>query len=510
MTLMRQMIGNAVAEWEDATPLAWTMAEEIGPKDRRETKLLVFDLYGLLDGYEASFVMALKEVIINRRKQISLNSVHIEHKGIRVLLAKMHAVPWTEKKVAVIDHAFLTALRDFGDISPTYLLYFRRIFLADRTSSIFAPGLVESDFPKKIEKKGQLGKQIETILAKALSRAVCVHILGAVEKAWERNEIDISLFAFAQIAFLVFLRPESYIRITLDDLVTVFDEKTDETNYYLMLMYPKARTHVAPNHVPFKLNRRIGELLCLQRIHVINTYGHLVDKESRGRLALFPNRKLNTDGQWEARTAKMYYGRLSPSNLREQYRKPICKLAEVSFDFNSLRHTVGTQLAQAGLSQKEIQAVLKHASNVTCQAYVDIHFHGMMEPLSQAMESAFIEHFPVFDRFRTTSDTVTSNKAIVSRSEDGSRTDLSGECGAIIACQYAPISCYACHRFIPCYDADHSINLDKVEAEIRRYESAGKPFQKMLEMSKEARIYILLVIAASEHYRENLGIKWKR
>lgn len=511
MTIMRQLIGNTVVEWDTSAPLSWTMTEETGPKDRRETKSESFNLSGLTDGYETAFLMAFKDLIIERRKRVSLRSAYHEHVGIRSILAKMHASQWARGKVVVIDHAFLTALRQFdGDISSIYLTYLARLFGVHHASPFFDRGLVASDFPKKTEKKGKLGKKIETIMAAALSRSVCVHILGTIEEAWENHEIDIGLFSFSQVAFLAFVRPESYIRITLDDLVIVRDEKTADLTYFLMLSYPKAGTHVAPNQVPFKLNRRVGELLCLQRIHVDETYGHLVAKENRGRLALFPNRYLNSEGRWEAKTAQKYYGRLDHNILRRQYLERIHKLAEVSFDFNALRHTVGTQLAEAGFSAKEIQAVLKHANDLTCQAYVDIHFHGMVEQLSKTMEPAFNKHFPVIARFRSNSDPIDAKKAINSRSEDGTRKELSGECGANISCQYAPISCYACPQFIPCYDADHSINLEKVEAEIQRYDFAGKPFQKMLEMSKEARLYIMLVIAASERYREALGLDAKQ
>lgn len=511
MTRMQQVIGNTIAEWDDLAPLVWTMTEETGPRDRRETTSENFDLAGLTDGYEMAFLMAFKDLFIERRKRVTLRTLKNEYKGIKVLLAKMQAAQWAKHKVAVIDYAFLTDLRDFdGDISHQYLRWLTGIFTAHRDSPVFAHGLVGSDFPKKTEKKGKLGKRIEIVLTKALSRSVCVHILGAVERAWEKDEIDIGLFAFAQMAFLAFVRPDTYIRLTLGDLFTVNDEATGEKNYYLLLTFPKARTHVAPNRVPFKLNRRIGELLSLQRIHVEETYGHLVDKEYLHRLALFPSRNLNSDGRWQVKVAIENFGRLNDSHIRFQYLDPIRKLADTLFDFNALRHTVGTQLAQAGLSAEEIQAVLKHASDETCRAYVDIHFHCMIDQLSEAMEPAFIKHFPVIERFRSTSDPIDPTKAITSRSEDGRRKELTGECSALIACQFAPICCYACHRFIPCYDVDHSINLDKVEAEIRRYESAGKPFQKMLEMSKEARLYIMLVIAASERYRETLSVEVER
>lgn len=61
MTIMRQLIGNTVVEWDTSAPLAWTMTEETGPKDRRETKSVNFNLSGLTDGYETTFLMAFKD-----------------------------------------------------------------------------------------------------------------------------------------------------------------------------------------------------------------------------------------------------------------------------------------------------------------------------------------------------------------------------------------------------------------------------------------------------------------
>jgi len=55
-------------------------------------------------------------------------------------------------------------------------------------------------------------------------------------------------------------------------------------------------------------------------------------------------------------------------------------LAETAFNFNSLRHTVGTQLASAGYPPKKSRR-LETREPRDCRAYVDINFHDMIGQL---------------------------------------------------------------------------------------------------------------------------------
>ena len=225
-----------------------------------------------------------------------------------------------------------------------------------------------------------------------------------------------------------------------------------------------------------------------------------------GRLALFPARGFGENGCWKSKYAREHHGRATNNSFRSAYLNPIIQLRNsIKFDFNALRHTVGTQLATFGCSRKTIQAVLKHASDETCQAYVDIAFQGLIKELSDAIEPAFASHFPVVEKFRSMHDPVDPGKAVRSFDMESGKTELTGECGRRIACQYAPIACYPCHRFIPCYDVEHGVNLKVVEAEIKKFEAAGLPYQHLVNTYKEARIYIMLVVAASEQYRNALA-----
>ncbi len=506
MTLMKQTIGGTVAKWDDTVPLAWEISEKTGPRTDRRTTTVSFDLTDLRSGYEDAFLLNLKDLLLERRNQIQISSVHTEYSNLHSIFLKFHEQELLDGKVATVDQAFLLALRTIlAEINRANLYTLKRFFKLGRHSALFAADLVASDFPTKVPDKGYQGENIARILAKALNRAACVQILGATETAWEEGRIDIGHFSFLQLAFHIYARPKSYRQLTLDDLRINIDKDTKVKTYFLLVTPAKAGTHI-PDKIPYSLNSRVGELLALQRIHVIKTYGHLVDTDNVSKLALFPSRSIGEAGSWNLKYARENYGRTDGTSFRNGYLNPITRLQKSNkFNFNALRHTVGTQLATFGCSSKTIQAVLKHANDETCQAYVDIAYDGLIKELSDAMEPAFAEHFPVVEKFRSVHDPVDPGKAIRSLDIENGKTELTGECGRRIACQYAPIACYPCPRYIPCYDVDHSVNLKVVEADITKYDGAGLPYQHLLKTYKEVRLYILLVVAASEKYQNALA-----
>ncbi|ENA0611182.1 hypothetical protein ABFP30_002923 [Enterobacter bugandensis] len=313
-------------------------------------------------------------------------------------------------------------------------------------------------------------------------------------------------FAFLHLAFHAYCRPSSYQSLTLADLQIIVDPETQIKTYVLLVIPKKTGISArALKKIPYQLDSIVGELLEAQRIHVIKTWGQNVANDNIGKLALFPARGIRPDGHWVANHARAHFGETNYTNFRRGYLDPIRKLQEsINFDFNGLRHTVGTQLAVAGCSATTIAAVLKHASQATCQKYVDVAFQGLIDALSEAMEPAFATHFP---KFRSKHDPLPPEKAINSTELATGHHELTGECGKTIACQYAPLACYSCIRFTPCFDADHSINLRLVESEIIKYESGNLPFRELARQFKEARRYIMLVVAAANQYQNILAIQ---
>lgn len=504
MGIMHQVIGYTVAEWDEVIPLEWTMIEVTISDDVQQMQTETFSLSELSIGYEDALLLALKDILIARRKRVALSTVKKEMDQIRVLLRKVQSRHAGRPRINQIDRAFLLTLRTMlQDIPSYYLTALRRLFIENRESGLFAHNLAHADFPVKKPVKGYQGEKIDAILARALSRTAQVEILRRSEDAYESGIIDIGHFAFLHLALHVYCRPSSYQQLTLADLQIDIDPQTQIKSYFLWVCLPKTRLSARSlKKISYQLNGTVGELLEAQRIQVIKTREHLIAKDEIGKLALFPARGVRSDGRWASSYARAHFGRTTYNTFRKGYLEPILQLQDsATFNCNSLRHTVGTQLAVAGCSAMTIAAVLKHTSLGTCQKYVDIAFQGLIDVLSETMEPAFDIHFPAF---RLKNDPVASEKAINSIELTTGNRELTGECGKTNACQYAPLACYSCIRFIPCLDADHGINLRLAEAEIIKYENGNLPFLELVRQFKEARRYIMLVMAAASQYQNLL------
>ena len=499
-----RIIGNTLVEWDDAQPITFTLSETAGPDVDRREKDVAIDLTSLRVGFEEDFLLHLKDHLIQRRSKVSLRSIKTESICLISVFRKIIDLKLFDLKVKFIDETFLLSLGAVkDDVTDRSLSYLKMAFIANPYSQMFATGLHASDFPLKVNKKGHHGLQIDRILAKALTRTACVHILTRCEQAYEMGEMDIGRFSFVNLAFAVFCRPESYRQIRIGDLV--FDE---ESNAFFIYIIPvKTGVHL-PEKLCYQINEPLGRLLQKQRQHVVASYAHLVTSAGDiSKLALFPARKLKVDKSgWISHSANQNFGVLhTAGSFMNAYPVAINNLlqdARFTVHSNALRHTIGTQLAQTGASAKTIQAVLKHASDTVCNAYVDIAFQGLINELSDAMQPAFQSQLPAVDRFRSKNDSIPVSKAIRSDDLKTGHIELTGECGKQIQCQHAPIVCYGCRRFIPCWDADHSVNLNTVQREIDDYKQKGKPFQHMVQRAQESKYQIIGVMNATDRYRQ--------
>ncbi len=503
-----QIIGNTVVEWEDDTPLAFSITGEVGPKDRRVSKTVEFDFTDLRKGFAEEFLEALKKHFIECVNRLSLTSIDTDVKNIQSLLLKMTKLENFEEPIAVIDEAFLLCLgAEKSNFNATQLQRLKSVFTANPQSSLFQNGLTASDFPTHTDKRGLRGRRIDNILAVALTRASVAHILNVCDNAYINGLMDIRHYSFVYLAFSVFARPNSYRQIRVDDLVV-----TSSGQYFINIVASKTGEAI-PSQITYGINERVGVLLAKQRQNVVETYGHLVAPEDVHKLALFPYRRLIEGGsQWLSSYANENYGMYSSG---PQFAKSFPTAIKQRF-FNddegidlhgkTLRHTMGTLLAQAGSSSTTIQAALKHATPDVAHAYVDIAFHGMMEELSEAMRPAFEEHLPALLNlnFVSQDDAIPMEKQIQSFDAITGKLETTGECGKSIACENAPMVCYACPRFIPCLDADHSINLRIAEQGVEEMRARGKPFQHLVDRATNAKNHIFIVMNAIELHRQTM------
>lgn len=496
-----QRVGNVVAQWEEDSPLVWTMRETSGEGQSLRVSEVTLNLRPLEFGYELPFLLALKDALIEQRHQVVLSTIATDCQSLRLLLSRVQA-NGLDAKVAVIDNGFIVALNAMRDEIPApYLRAVKRLHARHRDDNrLFNAGLQAADFPAPGSKRGAKGDAIHNILAKALRRSTMVHILDVVEAAFEEDRIDIGLYAFIRLAFHIFCRPESYRQLTLADLRVDKHPKSGAVSYFLDVLPAKSGVH-NPRKIVYHLHSEVGRLLAMQRESVAKTYGHLVSEAEIGRLALFPARRLRRDGTWVSNMANAHGGMLDSGAFLRTYLEAIRSLTQHKLTFIGLRHTIGTQLAQMGCSATTIQAVLKHTSDKSCQSYVDIVFEGLIDELSDGLQPRFEEHFPAFTVFASKDDPIPAERRIDSEDLETGKIETTAMCGRQAACSYAPITCYACGRFIPCYDADHSINLNVVNREIQGAECKGLAMRHEVKRWKSIRNFVRLVISACESKR---------
>lgn len=499
-----RVIGKTVVEWDDAQEFIFTLKNEVGPSDGRESKIVTVDLTYLTEGFTEKFLLHLKEHLIERCKQVKLVSIKTEAAALIAIMARVIALKLFEIRIAAIDERFLLCLAGQMESFPAgHLKYLKTAFSANPHSALFTKGLEASDFPTRKHKKGCHGHLIDGILAKALTRSAAAHILDVCDTAYAKGDMDIGHYSFVHLAFAVFVRPNSYRQIRLGDLTLDKESK----QYWIRIVASKTGEEF-PSKVNYCLNETLGVLLTKQRQHAIATYGHLVAPEDIEKLALFPARQLMAgNSRWRVDYPNENFGMLEdgtdfaksyPNRIREKYfNNP-----RLTLSATALRHTVGTLLAQTGASGSTIAAVLKHASTIVCKAYVDIAFSGMMEELSEAMRPAFAEHLPGLINFRSRNDPVSLEKLIRSDDLETGQIEDTGECGKNIACTNAPLVCYGCYRFIPCWDADHSINLRKAQQDMDDHSKRGKPFEHLVEKARTAKNQIILIMNAADRYRD--------
>lgn len=501
-------VANTVAEWDDTSPFIFELREERGTADMPHLEAIRIDLSGLRQGFTDNFLLILKDVLIAWRNRVALATIEKNAQNLKSLFLNIKRLELFQERIDVIDDTFLLAVSASKDeFSKFQLRCLRSTFSYAPNSSLWAQGLRIEDFPDFPKRKGSYGQQIDRILAKALSRSVCVNILSKCEQAYESGRIDIGHFAFANLAFAVFCRPDSYRQIRLSDLV--FDSKS---NSFFLYITPAKTSVQRPEKICFRINEPLGILLQKQRQNVISTYGNLVTYENIGNLCMFPARRLRDDNSaWVHTHANQNFGMLKNSIAFDgAYPRQIQRILlneSETLGANVLRHTIGTQLAHVGASAKTIQAVLKHATDNVCRAYVDIAFQGLIEVLSDAIQPAYDAHLPAFNRFRSKFDTVVPEKAVRSDEVGTGKIELTGECGKDIQCDHAPISCYGCNRFTPCWDAEHSINLKIVQLEINEYNRRGKAFQHLTERALAAKYQIIMVMNAAERFRQDMPLE---
>lgn len=530
MNTVSQVVGPAAAKWFESTPLRWTISEALGEGRLVDLEEAFFDLTPLLPCFNRKFLLAVKERWMEARLRMKLHSIKARAFGLqsvlqhyqRELIDSCHESSTRLPEFDRIDGKFLLGLQAISDQIPnSYLRQFRAFFVEHRLNTdLFHPELRLADFPRSrrplenAPQIGEVGRIRKNVISSALSRATLVHILNVTEASYESGELNLDEFAYSRLLLSRAARPESFRLFRLKDLL--IDEIDGKKAYFLRVTIPKAKT-ATPPVATIRLHPDVGFILDLQRQSVANRLSVLIEgRNSRiskdveecarytvGDLPLFP---VLSSSNRMYQTTKARLGMMRGSgHFANRYLERIRKLTNAKLNHTALRHTMGTQLAIAGCSASTIAAVLLHANTRTAAVYVDLVLEGAIDELSASLEPAFLAHFPVFKDFVSAAKTVAPEKRIVSPSLDRVRRETTGECGGKQVCHFAPIACYECHRFKPCYDVDHNINLERVNEEINSARLGGLARQADLKRYLHIADRIRLVIDACDAKREQVN-----
>ena len=520
-SIVTQIINKTVVSWLDSEPLRWkasTKASEQAPEYNDD-----FDLSSLRGAFEEEFLIGMRDLLVGRHRQCKRRSVkgYVDSisRTLRAIQSKQvdpeeRLVEGTQ--IAAIDIGLLTAMRAKLAKQPNWIGAYdlntlKTLYKYAGEGSVYQ-GVSAGDFP--LAGTGRPAEDIlrSRIVAQALTRSAQIAVLKNIEDGFQNLQVDLALYTFWNLELHLFIRPESYRQITCGDLIVTEDKKSKTTTYILMVT-PAKRGSLVPKPMPTELDKQMGELLLLQRESVIRQYGPLygIDstmpdeqrKQIESSLALFP-RRTGLRKPFEIANFGLLETTTSFSN---SYLAPLQRRLEgISVGFNVMRHTISTHLAAAGCSAQTIQAVLKHATDQTARVYVDLATKELKERLSQGLEG-LPDLFPAYRIFTTQrSAKAIPIKAINSTSVDPETGELSqctpGQCGGSKACDYAPLACYGCWRFIPAIDADHTLNLKRVQESIDYHKQMGRPFMHLLERDEVLKLNISFVIAECSRHRQ--------
>jgi len=122
------------------------------------------------------------------------------------------------------------------------------------------------------------------------------------------------------------------------------------------------------------------------------------------------------------------------------------------------RHTLGTDLSNAGLDEWAIASALMHSGTRTVRKY-----RAVSAELMKLIDDKMSDHLALVVSAFT--GTIVTDRA---SAKNGDRVDRQIEdlavCGADTACHLdAPFTCYGCSKFQPLLDADHRAALERLE-----------------------------------------------
>lgn len=505
--IITKTIGKTIFTWNESTPLIFESStrDAVGEPEYHQK----FDLAQLTWGFEESFLSALKDLVIQRHLKVRVASIKAEYDRVLLLLKKIQSDQTSAdlgrrlmqaNRISAIDTGLMLAIReklaeDIGWIHRHCIDRLKDWFLFSGHGSVFKD-LERGDFPTQ-DASGSADRIRQSIIAQALSRTVQITLLTNVERRFQAGELHLSVYVLWNLTNALYARPESLRQIRCGDLTYTENKASGENEYKLWVMPAKR----AGEPMGYPLTTFLGSLLVKQQAWVIKSVGPLygltedLDPKKRKaieqQLALFPRINAGTRTDFEVKNFGMFRNGIT---FVYDYLKPIQRcLDNIHVNFRVMRHTIGTQLAAAGVSAAVIQAVLRHTCDTTARVYIDLAAKELRDSLNNGLE-ALEELFPAYNAFMNAAQTramaqqfperIVTSRGPVDPQTGSMEIESTGGCGQTAACAFAPLSCYGCWRWIANVDADHSVNMRIVQERIKENEAFGKPMHAIVERDR--------------------------
>lgn len=519
-----QTVGHTAFTWSECTPLEFESATQYEAGEPKY--VLKFDLGQLKSGFEESFLMSLKDLIIQRHLKIRVSTVKGEYSSVLQLLKKIQSEQTSTdlskrliqaQKISGIDAGLLLAVRtklaqDIGWIKGACINRLSDWFLFAGQGAVFKD-LERGDFPTN-DRLGRVDLMRQKIIVQALSRTMQIAVLTDLERKFQAGEIHLGIYVMWNLTNTIYARPESLRQMRCGDLTYSKNSDTGELDYTLWVAPAKR----GGKRMPYPLTQILGQMLVKQQRWVVENVGQLyglkeeLDSETRKtieqKLALFPRINKGTCTDFEIRNFGMLE---NGSKFVTNYLIPIQRgLDNIHVNFVVMRHTIGTQLAATGASVAVIQAVLRHATDTTARVYIDLAAKELRKALNNGLET-LEELFPAYNAFinaeqvramaRAFPERMVNSHGPVNPQTGIMEIETTGGCGKSVACAFAPLSCYGCWKWIANVDADHRVNLRLVQNRIKENETLGKNMRQIVERDLLLESLIHLRMGQFERYK---------
>lgn len=366
----------------------------------------------------------------------------------------------------------------------------KSVFKTSLRTEVFDKQFSESDLLLLHEKVDSYAKFVKGVIEKAMSAPAYAGFLQRLQGLFANGEIPVGSYAYLMAQICTNTRQINLWPCKVSDLEKIEGEGLDgqvELGWALRTYIGKTRVNNAKDKGTLQpIPLEVGNLLDQHRKVVLQRYA----KYFRGReseISLFPlmyfadhwdglPRPQGIRSDWLSEKAQSEFrlriGRPESSmSMHNFYMGPIeSHLGEGVFGAQVIRHTIATYLAGLGFDARTIGIMLQHSNAETARAYVDIHFHGLLDEFGASMEE---QTRPILAELLQRAQEVVSGKSdewhpsqliqVRIDSHDGPLT--TGACKAN-PCRGAPYQCYVCptQSFIPFFEADHQALIDELVA----------------------------------------------